>query len=181
MKKVALFLRKHILSICFAAVTAGLMAWIYSFSGEVSAESNATAEGVCFFIASVFVNGFTGFEDTEQMALILSIVPTVRKIAHFCIFAALGFFSYLTQSTYLIESKKEIQAKKAALYSVIFSLIYAVSDEVHQLFVEGRSGKILDVAIDLSGAVLGVLFAVLIISLFVKIIIKKEQKKKYFE
>lgn len=178
MQNIGCFLKKHVVSLCFLFVTLLLMAWIYSFSGQVSAESNETAEGVCFFIASIFVKGFTNFESAEQTALIMSIVPIVRKIAHFSIFAALGFFSYLTQAAYLIENKKEVMGKGCALFSSFFCLIYAISDEAHQLFVEGRSGKVTDVLIDFLGAVLGIGFAVLIIYLVFKFIKKKCQKEK---
>jgi len=35
--------------------------------------------------------------------------------------------------------------------AVVFSLIYAFSDEMHQLFVPGRTGNLRDVGIDFSG------------------------------
>ena len=40
--------------------------------------------------------------------------------------------------------------------TIIISSLYAVSDEVHQLFVPGRSGQISDVLLDSVGALLGV-------------------------
>jgi len=39
-------------------------------------------------------------------------------------------------------------------YALILSGLYAFSDEVHQLFVPGRDGQLLDLAFDLSGAAL---------------------------
>lgn len=39
-------------------------------------------------------------------------------------------------------------------YALILSGLYAFSDEVHQLFVPGRTGQPLDLAFDLSGAAL---------------------------
>lgn len=39
------------------------------------------------------------------------------------------------------------------------SLLYALSDEIHQLFVPGREGKLSDIGIDLIGIVLGALLA----------------------
>lgn len=47
--------------------------------------------------------------------------------------------------------------KKEAYYiSALFSLAYAFSDEVHQVFVIGREGKFLDIGIDLIGIILAV-------------------------
>lgn len=39
------------------------------------------------------------------------------------------------------------------------AVVYAVSDELHQHFVPGRAGRPLDVAIDATGALVGVLLA----------------------
>jgi len=41
---------------------------------------------------------------------------------------------------------------------LIFSFSYAVFDELHQLFVFGREGKITDVGIDVVGIILALLF-----------------------
>ncbi|HBR71701.1 MAG TPA: hypothetical protein DEA27_02735 [Candidatus Moranbacteria bacterium] len=40
-------------------------------------------------------------------------------------------------------------------WGILASFVYAVFDEIHQLFVFGRSGRVLDVGIDLSGIILG--------------------------
>jgi VanZ family protein len=46
---------------------------------------------------------------------------------------------------------------RAALAAFLVSALYAVSDEYHQSFVEGRSGSPVDVAIDSAGAALAAL------------------------
>jgi VanZ family protein len=43
---------------------------------------------------------------------------------------------------------------RAALAAFVVSALYAVTDEYHQSFVEGRSASALDVAIDSTGAAL---------------------------
>ena len=45
-------------------------------------------------------------------------------------------------------------ARLALALSVLFSVGYAVSDEVHQLYVPGRNGRVWDVAIDACGVLL---------------------------
>jgi len=176
MQVVIKYIRAHILSILFALITLYLMAWIFSFSSEVSEVSNATSEGVCYFISSVFVKGFTSLSQEAQEAKIQELVPIVRKIAHFLIYAALGFFAYLTKGAYSLEKGAEYKWVKTSVISVAFCLLYAVSDEVHQLFVSGRSGSVRDVFIDLSGAAVGVCFAVLAFLIFIKIKNKASQK-----
>ena len=48
-----------------------------------------------------------------------------------------------------------ITDNKSIIYTIIFVFIYACSDEIHQLFVSGRSGEILDVLIDTTGGFVG--------------------------
>lgn len=46
---------------------------------------------------------------------------------------------------------------KALWLAWIFAVIYALTDELHQTFVPGRHGSLLDVLIDATGAGLGLL------------------------
>ncbi len=75
----------------------------------------------------------------------------VRKNAH--------FFAYLLLGVLLLQGLKiiGIEGKKAVLLGIILSIIFAVSDEVHQLYVPGRGGQIKDVIIDSAGAIVGII------------------------
>ncbi len=44
--------------------------------------------------------------------------------------------------------------QKRLWFAALFSLLWAISDEFHQLFVFGREGKISDIGIDLAGILL---------------------------
>ncbi len=44
--------------------------------------------------------------------------------------------------------------------AIIFSLIYAFTDEIHQLFVPGRTGSLRDVSIDFSGMLIAAILIV---------------------
>lgn len=70
----------------------------------------------------------------------------LRKSAHFVeffIFTIL-LFRALSNSFFKIN-------RKTIILSAVFSFLYVLSDEIHQLFVPGRSGNILDVGIDSLG------------------------------
>ena len=41
------------------------------------------------------------------------------------------------------------------IYTSVFCLVYAITDEIHQIFVPGRAGMVRDVIIDLFGAMIG--------------------------
>ena len=49
-------------------------------------------------------------------------------------------------------------AQRCFVGALVLSLLYAVSDEVHQFFVLGRSARLLDVGFDLLGVLLALLF-----------------------
>lgn len=82
----------------------------------------------------------------------------VRKLAHVSEYTILFFLVYFG----FLKSK----VKLAVIYSSIISILYAVLDEIHQLYVPGREGKIRDVLIDS----IGVLIGIVIIFCFRKII-----------
>lgn len=78
-------------------------------------------------------------------------MTVVRKIAHFSIYAFLGFWL-----RFLV---RQYTQKYTVLLSAVFSALYAITDEIHQLFVPGRSGQLKDVLIDTSGAIVGAAIA----------------------
>ncbi|HKP19216.1 MAG TPA: VanZ family protein [Gaiellaceae bacterium] len=69
----------------------------------------------------------------------------LRKIAHFCEYAILGFLLYRAIG-------RDVLAAAAGI-------AYAGTDELHQHFVAGRHAAFRDVAIDSAGVVVGVLLA----------------------
>lgn len=74
----------------------------------------------------------------------------IKKTAHlveYGIFAIL-FFRALVSSN--------VSVKKAMLFSVVASFLYAVTDEFHQSFTPGRGPKFTDVLIDTTGATLSI-------------------------
>lgn len=70
----------------------------------------------------------------------------VRKNAHFFAYFILGFL--------VIHALRRsgLSGFRGALPALAVCVLYAVSDEVHQLYVPGRSGQVRDVLIDSAGA-----------------------------
>ena len=75
----------------------------------------------------------------------------VRKNAHFFVYLVLGLLVVNGLRSSGIKGYKKIGI------SIAICVLYAISDEVHQLFVPGRAGQIKDVLIDSSGAIVGIL------------------------
>ncbi|QFF98074.1 VanZ family protein [Psychrobacillus glaciei] len=74
----------------------------------------------------------------------------VRKNAHFFIYLVLGV---LILHALKLNWTGKYRAMGIALFICV---LYAMSDEVHQLFVPGRGAQVKDVLIDSAGATLGV-------------------------
>lgn len=72
---------------------------------------------------------------------------TLRTIAHGCEFAALGFL--------MLNAFRAFRKDFKAVLSILFSFLYAVTDELHQLFVPGRAFQLIDLAVDLTGIIVG--------------------------
>jgi len=181
MKKAIIFIKKHPYSLLFALATFFLMARIFSFSAEASEASNETSEGVCAFLAALFVKGFTNLSQAAQQAKIEELVPFIRKLAHFAIYAALGFFALLTQAAFLLELKRKTAYLKCSSLAAGFCLLYAATDEIHQLFVSGRSASVLDVLLDFSGVLTGIIFASAAVALLLRFLKKNKNKRNYIK
>ena len=92
----------------------------------------------------------------------------IANIDYFCQLTILGFFSFSYLSNLFVESNRFKDYKKTAIMSLVFSVVYASSDEFHQTFVAGRDGNIIDVLIDSSGALVGIIISSIIYFLIVK-------------
>ena len=73
----------------------------------------------------------------------------LRKLAHFFEYFVLNFLIY---RVLLLTEKRDIPWN--IFWAFMFSILYAFSDEYHQTFVQGRSGRLLDVGIDSFGSLI---------------------------
>ncbi len=99
----------------------------------------------------------------------------VRKLAHFTLYAVGGFLIF----NFLYSFKNKISINKIRIYTVLAGFIYSISDETHQLFINGRTGRPLDICIDTSGVIVGMFSCQLLYSIYnlSKKKIKKETKQ----
>ena len=82
----------------------------------------------------------------------------VRKCAHFTEYLLLGVSLYATVREYdPVRLERSEQLRRTALISWGIGALYALTDEVHQAFVPGRSCEIRDMLIDSCGVAAGVL------------------------
>ena len=122
------------------------MVSIFAFSGQVGTESSGTSRKVTEFIVQLVSD--KSVEENEE--LIGNLDKIIRKLAHYTIYTLGGILIYNYANT-TDKSKKE-----KILYSIAFGAGYAITDELHQFFVPGRSARIFDVGIDTLGVITGV-------------------------
>lgn len=123
------------------------MATIYLFSSDPADVSTRKSDGIIIKTAEVFLGD--DLTSSEKENIIDKYVVPVRKSAHFLIYFLLGFLIL----SYIKEFDK-IELRTISM-AILLCVVYACSDEIHQLSVSGRSGELLDVLIDSIGASVG--------------------------
>ena len=144
------------------------MTVIFSFSTQPLKESNETSTN---FTESVLENTFPSFDEKnkqEKSDFLADIMLVVRKSAHFAIFVLLGFLFMNALHTYKLKTKLKVWL------AVAFTTLYAISDEVHQLFTAERTGQITDVLIDTLGGISGIFLFLLVVHCIKKLFTKTQ-------
>ncbi|MEG1732153.1 MAG: VanZ family protein [Longicatena sp.] len=116
---------------------------IFWFSHQQADDSQGMSDGIIKMIDSLFHINIV--ESGGWVFDTFSFI--VRKSAHMSEYALLAilFALFFKASGY----------EKYYVIAFVCVILYASSDEIHQLFVRGRSGQIVDVVIDSIGGLLG--------------------------
>ena len=151
------------------------MGFIFIMSNDSGSNSDSDSKDIVTYIIEKYdkithasgdtINYHHSSEFLDKANLIF------RKICHFTEYFILSIIALC-----LFISFNKYSLLKCNIYSIMFSISYAITDEIHQIFVSDRSGNVIDVLIDSSGAIIGSV----IISLIV-IIIRKNNEKKELE
>ena len=128
---------------------------IFGFSSANREESGEMSAGLTRILLENIYSHYNDLPAAEQEALLQSTHKFVRKAAHFCEFALLGFLS-AGLLLWLSHRVRSMNRWKTWLYPAVFTLLYAISDEIHQIFTN-RGPRVTDVLIDFAGAVFGIL------------------------
>jgi predicted integral membrane protein len=126
------------------------MLFIFAMSSFGPDSSNAQSN---FFVD--LISNFVPIKSSPQEPNfdLKTIIFLVRKTAHFTEYAILGILFYLN----LRHHSSQKQSPKLFVLAILFSALYACTDEFHQLFVPGRTGQPFDVLVDTLGATFGCL------------------------
>lgn len=137
---------------------------VFSLSNEVADTSSNTSGNVIKFALKI-INPKIDNAILDEMVQMLQ--PIVRKMAHFTLYAVGGILIFN-----MLDSYTSSRIKNMA-FSWVLGTFNAITDEIHQLYVAGRSGEVRDVCIDSMGVLCGVLLIYLMVVVF-----EKESKQK---
>ena len=127
------------------------MLLIFYLSNQNKLETNETTS----IIYKIF-----GIKDDSLLILLL-----IRKSAHFIEYLILGLLVH--------NLLKQFNVSNINLCTILICIIYACTDEIHQLFIQGRECKIIDCIIDTLGSSLSIFI------LNIKQILNKNTTKNY--
>ncbi len=142
---------RKIYIIISAVVLLAVFVTIFILSAQNGEESSSTSGFFTKLIEAIF-----GQAANEA---------TIRTLAHFCEFAGLGFL----MCNFIFALKDMLKP----FLSILFSVGYAVTDEIHQFFVPGRACQLSDLAVDSCGIVFGIAVFCIIVYIISKIKHKK--------
>lgn len=136
--------RKMCFRVAFAILVIGIMIAVFLFSSQSGGDSNHLSKGILEQIFEFF-NVNADPLKLDQYNLVL------RKIAHFSLYfllgtGAMGFL--LTTS---------LKMRYSFALSLLFCVLFAATDELHQFLSGTRNGNPLDVLLDSAGALLSIL------------------------
>jgi VanZ family protein len=121
------------------------MGFIFSLSSQAAEESGKLSAGITEAVIRV-IKMVAPHADLD----IDVFNHIVRKCAHFVSYLVLGLLAMNALR------RSGITGRRRIAVSLLICILYAASDEVHQLFVPGRAGQVKDVLIDSAGSSLGI-------------------------
>lgn len=146
------WIRAHAIGLTLLLVLS-LMVMIFLFSSQPADESDKSSGLFVTMIQRLVFPHFSGYDPAKQAQIEHGISFVVRKTAHFTEYTLLGLALKLHVSA--LEMQRPVIAPR--ILPILIGVLYAASDEFHQIFVPGRSGELKDVLLDSLGVFLGVL------------------------
>ncbi len=120
------------------------MAFIINLSSQVAEDSNELSKGVTGTIIEVVEKVIPQIEIDEK-----DLNHKIRKNAHFLVYMVLGILLNIALNV------SGFTGRKSIVPALGICCVFAIIDEVYQLYVPGRGGQVKDVIIDTAGSVVG--------------------------
>ena len=159
-------IRYVFLTIFFWVLTIFWIITIFKLSAQDATDSSNMSH-----VIMTFINETLNVEIKDDLI--------IRKVAHALEYALLTFLSYMALSSTNKISNKTSYAESPVklmrsdnemniIFTLWFTILNAIFDEYHQLFVMGRDGAITDVLIDMIGIVIVLAIIRLVFSIYLR-------------
>lgn len=161
-------MKRYVPLLTFLPVLA-ISVMIFCFSSQTSTESSGISAVITEFVLESFYPKYDFLNNTDKFLVFNNVCHIIRKLAHFTEFFLLGFFLNLHIKTIHNYKCADLNRKlyiKIAAISIVIGVLYAITDEMHQMMVSGRVASGFDVLIDSLGVFCGVIFLMFIWRLF---------------
>lgn len=136
------------------------MSTIFGFSAETGTQSQGLSDKITIRAVQIIEPEYSSLDLASKEELFNKVSFFVRKTGHFSEYGILAGLILILLFTFE-KARKHIII--GAAVTDLICMIYASTDEFHQTFVDGRSGKLADVLIDTSGTVFATIILCLII------------------
>lgn len=133
------------------------MCAIFCFSAQPAETSNETSNGVVEQVISVLWPTYDSLSEFAKKDIVVTFVIPIRKLAHLFEFFMLEVFAFVFLSTL-----NGVLKNRRSVISVLFGVAFAVTDELHQIFVPGRACRFYDVVVDTFGILTAFLICIII-------------------
>lgn len=139
--------RIHVYRAVLMLLTAALMALIFGFSSQDRDESGGMSGRIALPVTQFIASFRDSITEAEMADLYEDVDNAIRKCAHFAEYGCLGVLLFLILDSY---------GCRKGWIPWLAATLYAVTDEIHQLYSPGRSCQVKDILVDSLGALTGV-------------------------
>ena len=139
----------------FTIIVIAIMAFIF-FQSALPADLSSEESGR---VVDLIVRLFRGVAPIDRETLVF----IVRKGAHFTEYMILGGFLVPAVKEWMAVDTTPVPVVRERITAWLAGTLYAVTDEIHQFYVPGRSCELRDIGIDSCGVLAGVLVVSLLV------------------
>ena len=134
------------------------MITVFWFSNQGADDSSDTSGNTIRAIINL-IPSIRQMESAEKEKIVSDLQPYARKLAHYTMYTIGGIIAFLNVKEYFTDDEKRIAI------SIIIGSTYSITDEFHQMFVDGRAGEFKDIVIDTLGVCLGIAIMLIIVKI----------------
>ena len=139
----------------FTVIVIAIMAFIF-FQSALPADLSSQESGR---VVDLIIRLFQGILPIDRQTMVF----IVRKGAHFTEYTILGGFLVPAVKEWMAVETTPVPVAMERITAWLAGTLYAVTDEIHQFYVPGRSCELRDIGIDSCGVLAGVLVVSLLI------------------